>query len=96
MGTGLARGLDHSDSARFAFLLATPIILAAGIFKMPDLLGHLGDGIRGQALVAMVVAAVTAVFTVSFLVKYFKTRTLVPFGIYCVLFGFAMLIYTVS
>jgi undecaprenyl-diphosphatase len=96
MGTGLARGLDHSDSARFAFLLATPIILAAGIFKMPDLLGHLGDGIRGQAVVAMVVAAVTAVFTVSFLVKYFKTRTLVPFGVYCVLFGFAMLIYTVS
>ena len=96
MGTGLARGLDHSDSARFAFLLATPIILAAGIFKMPDLLGHLGDGIRGQAVVAMVAAAITAVFTVSFLVKYFKTRTLVPFGVYCVLFGLAMLIYTVS
>jgi undecaprenyl-diphosphatase len=96
MGAGLARGLDHSDSARFAFLLATPIILAAGIFKLPDLTGHLGDGIRGQALVAMVVAAVTAVFTVAFLVKYFKTRTLVPFGVYCLLFGFAMLIYTVS
>jgi undecaprenyl-diphosphatase len=96
MGTGVARGLDHSDSARFAFLLATPIILAAGIFKLPDLLGHLGDGIRGQAVVAMVVAAITAVFTVAFLVKYFKTRTLVPFGVYCVLFGFAMLIYTVS
>jgi undecaprenyl-diphosphatase len=96
MGTGVARGLDHSDSARFAFLLATPIILAAGIFKLPDLLGHLGDGIRGQALVAMVVAAITAVFTVSFLVKYFKTRTLVPFGVYCVLFGLFMLIYTVA
>ncbi len=40
MGAGLARGLDHSDSARFAFLLATPIILAAGLFKLPDLLGH--------------------------------------------------------
>jgi undecaprenyl-diphosphatase len=96
MGAGLARGLDHSDSARFAFLLATPVILAAGVFKLPDLLGHLGDGIRGQAVVAMVVAAVTAVFTVSFLVKYFKTRTLVPFGVYCLLFGLAMLIYTVS
>jgi undecaprenyl-diphosphatase len=96
MGAGVARGLDHSDSARFAFLLATPIILAAGIFKLPDLTGHLGDGIRGQALVAMAVAAVTAVFTVAFLVKYFKTRTLVPFGVYCLLFGLAMLIYTVS
>ena len=60
MGAGLARGLDHSDSARFAFLLATPIILAAGLVKLPDLVGHLGDGIRGQALVGMASAAVTA------------------------------------
>jgi undecaprenyl-diphosphatase len=94
MGAGLARGLDHSDSARFAFLLATPIILAAGIFKLPDLLGHLGNGIRGQAAVACAVAAVTAVFTVAFLVRYFKTRTLVPFAVYCLLFGLAMVIYT--
>jgi undecaprenyl-diphosphatase len=94
MGAGLARGLDHSDSARFAFLLATPVILAAGLFKLPDLLGHNGDGIRGQALVACAVAAVTAVFTVAFLVRYFKTRTLTPFAVYCLLFGLAMVIYT--
>jgi undecaprenyl-diphosphatase len=94
MGAGLARGLDHSDSARFAFLLATPIILAAGIFKLPDLLGHLGNGIRGQAVVACAVAAVTAVVTVRFLVGYFKTKTLTPFAFYCLLFGLAMLIYT--
>jgi undecaprenyl-diphosphatase len=94
MGAGLARGLDHSDSARFAFLLATPIILAAGLVKLPDLLGHQGDGIRGQALVACIAAAVTAVFTVAFLVRYFKTRTLVPFAVYCLLFGLGMVIYT--
>jgi undecaprenyl-diphosphatase len=98
MGTGLARGLDHSDSARFAFLLATPIILAAGIYKLPDLLGHLGEpgghSIRGQALVACAAAAITAVFTVTFLVKYFKTKTLIPFAVYCLLFGGAMVIYT--
>ncbi|MGD0452023.1 MAG: undecaprenyl-diphosphate phosphatase [Solirubrobacteraceae bacterium] len=96
MGAGLARGLDHSDSARFAFLMATPIILAAGIVKLPDLLGHLGNGIRGQALVACAVAAVTAVFTVRFLVGYFKTKTLTPFAVYCLLFGLAMVIYTQS
>jgi undecaprenyl-diphosphatase len=96
MGAGLARGLDHSDSARFAFLLATPIILAAGIFKISDLTGPLGNGIRGQALVACAAAAVTAVFTVAFLVRYFRTRTLIPFAIYCVLFGLAMVIYTAS
>jgi undecaprenyl-diphosphatase len=94
MGAGLARGLDHSDSARFAFLLATPVILAAGVFKLPQLLGHLGDGIRGQALVACAAAAVTALLTVRFLVGYFKTRTLTPFAVYCLLFGLAMVIYT--
>ena len=94
MGAGLARGLDHSDAARFAFLLATPVILAAGLVKLPDLLGHQGDGIRGQALVALVAAAITAVITVRFLVGYFKTRTLKPFAVYCLLFGLAMVIYT--
>jgi undecaprenyl-diphosphatase len=94
MGAGLARGMDHSDSARFAFLLATPIILAAGIFKLPDLLGHNGDGIRGQAAVACVTAAVVAYFTVAFLVRWFKTKTLIPFAVYCLVFGFAMVIYT--
>ena len=96
MGTGLARGLDHSDSARFAFLMATPIILAAAIFKMPDLLGPHGNGVRGQAAVACAVAAVTAVITVRFLVGYFKTRTLIPFAVYCVGFGVAMVIYTLG
>jgi undecaprenyl-diphosphatase len=94
MGAGLARGMDHSDSARFAFLLATPIILAAGLFKLPDLLGHLGNGVRGQSLVACASAAVASVFTVRFLTRYFKTRTLIPFAIYCLVFGGAMIIYT--
>jgi undecaprenyl-diphosphatase len=94
MGAGLGRGMDHSDSARFAFLLATPVILAAGIFKLPDLLGHNGDGIRGQALVACAVAAIVAVFTVRFLVSYFKTKTLIPFAVYCLVFGLGMVIYT--
>ncbi len=94
MTAGLVRGLDHEDSARFAFLLATPIILAAGIFKLPDLTGPLGDGVRAQAIVAALCAAATAVVTVRFLVTYFKTRTLVPFGLYCLLFGGAMVVYT--
>jgi len=94
MGAGLARGLDHQDSARFAFLLAAPIILAAGIYKLPDLLGPKGAGIRGQAIVAAIAAAVTAVFTVHFLLRFFKTRTLMPFAVYCLVFGSFMIIYT--
>ncbi len=96
IGAGLVRGLDHQDAARFAFLLATPIILAAGIFKLPDLTGHLGNGVRGQALVACITAAITAVFTVAFLMRWFRTRTLIPFAAYCLVFGAAMTIYTLA
>ncbi|HEX4034683.1 MAG TPA: undecaprenyl-diphosphate phosphatase [Solirubrobacteraceae bacterium] len=93
MGAGLSRGLDHSDAARFAFLLATPIILGAGIVKIGDLTGPHGAGVRGQALVACAVAAVAALFTVRFLVRWFRSRTLTPFAIYCLLFGAAMIAY---
>lgn len=93
MAAGLARGLDNYYAGRFAFLLATPIILAAGVYKIPDLTGHLGDGVRGAALIAAVVAAVFAVFTVHFLTRYLRRGNLIPFGIYCVLFGAAMIGY---
>jgi undecaprenyl-diphosphatase len=93
MATSLVRGLDNEDAAKFAFLLATPPILLAGLYKFSDLTGHLGNGIRGQAVLAAVAAAITAVITVHYLMRYFKTRNLIPFGIYCVLFGAAMIIY---
>jgi undecaprenyl-diphosphatase len=87
MVAGLLRGLDHDDAARFSFLLATPIILAAGIYKIPDLLGPLGDGIRAQMLVGSVCAGVASYLAVRFLVRWFTTRTLTPFGIYCLVGG---------
>jgi undecaprenyl-diphosphatase len=94
MTAGLVRGLDNADAARFGFLLATPPILAAGVYKLGDLTGPLGNGgVRGAAVVAAVFAAATAVVTVHFLTRYFKTRNLTPFGIYCLLFGAAMVIY---
>ena len=93
MATGLARGLDNSDAAKYSFLLATPIILAAGLYKLPDLTGPNGNGIRGAAVIAAVAAAITAVITVHFLMRYFKHGNLVPFGIYCLMFGGAMVIY---
>jgi undecaprenyl-diphosphatase len=94
MTTGLVRGLDNADSARFAFLLATPIILAAGIFKIGDLTGPLGDGVRGPALIAAGCAAIASVGATAFLMRYFRNRNLIPFGIYCIVFGSAMVVYT--
>jgi undecaprenyl-diphosphatase len=87
MVAGLARGLDHEDSARFSFLLATPIILAAGVYKLPDLLGHHGDGVRLQILAGSVAAGLAAYLSVRFLTRYFTTRTLLPFAIYCLVGG---------
>jgi undecaprenyl-diphosphatase len=87
MVAGLLRGLDHEDAAKFSFLLATPIIFAAGIYKVPDLAGHLGDGIRGQALVGSIFAGLAAYASVRFLMRFFETRNLLPFAIYCLTFG---------
>jgi undecaprenyl-diphosphatase len=93
MVAGLARGLSREDAARFAFLLATPVILAAGALKLPDLAGPLGSGIHGQILLASVLSGVGAYLSVRFLVRYLRTRTLTPFGIYCLIAGLGSLAY---
>ena len=93
---GLLRGLDHEDAARLSFMLATPIIFAAGIYKLPDLIGHNGDHIRGQVLVGSIAAGLASYAAIRFLTKYFETRTLTPFAIYCIVAGIAMTAYTLG
>ena len=80
-------GLNYEDSARFSFLLATPIIIAAGFYKLPDLIGSNGNGIIGQVLVGAIFAFIGCYFAVRFLDKYFRTKRLKPFAIYCLIFG---------
>jgi len=87
MGGGLMTGLSNEDAARYSFLLATPIIAAAGLLKLPDLFGSAGDGVRGQALVGALAAALTTYLAVKFLLKFFETNRLTPFGIYCIVMG---------
>jgi undecaprenyl-diphosphatase len=89
---GLWRGLDHEDAARFAFLLATPPILAAGVLKLPTLFGDAGANIHGQVVVGVVVTGVAAYLSVRYLVRYFRTRTLLPFAVYCLLVGGASIL----
>jgi undecaprenyl-diphosphatase len=93
MGGGLLVGLSHKDAARFAFLLATPIILAAAVLKLPELAGSQGNGVRGPALVGALCSALTAYLSVRFLMKYFETRTLIPFAVYCLCAGTACAVY---
>jgi undecaprenyl-diphosphatase len=87
MGGGLLVGLSNEDAARYAFLLATPIIGAAALLKLPDLFGADGRGVRGPALVGAVCAAATTYFAVKFLLRFFETNRLTPFGIYCLAAG---------
>lgn len=89
---GLYRGLSNENAMRFSFLLSTPVIFAAGLLKVPDLLGHLGNGIRGEVVAGSAAAVVTSLVSIIFLSRYFKTRTLRPFAIYSVLFGVASII----
>jgi undecaprenyl-diphosphatase len=93
MVSGMFRGLSRQDAARFSFLLSTPVILAAGVLKLPDLTGPLGKGIHGQVIVGSVLSGVGAYLSVRFLMKYFQTRTLTPFAVYCVVVGLASIIY---
>jgi undecaprenyl-diphosphatase len=89
---GLWRGLSHEDAARFAFLLATPVIFAAGVLKLPSLAGPAGDNIHGQVVVGAIITGVTAYLSVRYLVRYFETRTLTPFAIYCLIAGAASIV----
>jgi undecaprenyl-diphosphatase len=93
MAGGLLVGLTNKDAARFAFLLATPIIGAAALLKIPELLGSQGNGVRGQALVAALCAAATAYLSVRFLMRYFETSTLTPFAVFCVVEGICLSVY---
>ena len=93
MGGGLLAGLSNEDAARYAFLLATPIIGAAAVLKMPDLLGSQGDGVRGPAFVAALCAGLTAYLSVRFLMRYFETQRLTPFAWYCLTAGAAATVF---
>ena len=93
MGGGLLVGLSNEDAARFAFLLATPIIGAAAVLKLPELFGSQGNGVRGPALVGAICSAATAYLAVRFLMRFFETNRLTPFAAYCLIAGLACTIY---
>jgi undecaprenyl-diphosphatase len=95
MVSGMFRGLSRQDAARFSFLLSAPVILAAGVLKIPDLTGPLGAGIRGQVLFGSALSFIGAYLALRFLVRYFSNpaRTLTPFAIYCLVAGAGCFIF---
>jgi undecaprenyl-diphosphatase len=95
MVSGMFRGLSRQDAVRFSFLLSAPVILAAGVLKIPDLTGPLGNGVRGQVLVGSIVSGVGAYLALRFFVRWISdsSRTLAPFAIYCLVVGIGSAIY---
>lgn len=93
MVTGMLNGLSHEAAARFSFLLATPVILAAGALEIPKLLDPKYSADLPIAAIGGVVAGVAAFLSVKFLMKYFETNRLDPFAYYCVIAGTAAFLY---
>ncbi|MDE2514416.1 MAG: undecaprenyl-diphosphate phosphatase [Rhodospirillales bacterium] len=88
---GLLRGIDHEGAAHFSFLIATPIIFGATVLEVPKLL-HAGiaPGVLSHAIMAAIVAGITAFASTAFLMRYFRRNdawALDPFGYYCVIVG---------
>jgi undecaprenyl-diphosphatase len=95
MAGSLFFGLDNAAAARFSFLLATPVIGAAAVLQLPNIFSADEKSIRLAILAGSLSAAIAAYISVRFLVRYFQTRTLTPFAIYCVLAGVAYSIYLI-
>jgi undecaprenyl-diphosphatase len=89
MAGGLVAGLRHQEAARFSFLLATPIILAAGVLEVPQLFQ---SGVPlGTYLAATVLSGVVAYLSARFLIRYFRSGRLDPFAAYCAALGIVTL-----
>lgn len=89
---GLLVGLSHEEALRFSFLLATPIIGAAALLKLPELFRPGSRAALDNALLGAICAGVAAWVSIKILTRYFQTKTLTPFAIYCAAVGLLSLI----
>lgn len=87
MSAGLLSKLNHSVASDFAFLLSLPVIFGASIVKLPELFTTDANQLMGQIIAGSIVSFICTYISVTFLVRWFKTRTLYPFAIYCLIVG---------
>ena len=87
IGGGLLAGLRHQEAARFSFLLATPVILGAGLVELPELFKS-GVPVL-EYVAAAVLSGIAAYASARFLLRYFRSGRLDPYGWYCIGAGLA-------
>jgi undecaprenyl-diphosphatase len=95
MVAGLFFKLTHEEAARFAFMLATPVIGLAALLKVPSLFSKTNSDILGMAVLAAIVSGLCAFFSVRFLMRYFETKRLDSFGYYSLVAGLVALVVLV-
>lgn len=90
---GMIRGLSRKSSARYSFLMAVPVMLAAGVLavadllKIPDLLSQIPVYLAGFAA-----AAVVGYLSIRWLLRYLTRSSLYIFSVYCAVLGLSILI----
>ena len=89
IGGGLIAGLRHQEAARFSFLLATPTILGAGVVEVPQL--FTGGVPVGEYVLAAVLSGIAAYISARYLIRYFRSGRLDPYGFYCITAGLVSL-----
>ncbi len=94
MVAGLLFELDHENAARYSFLLATPVILAAGLLEAPKLFAPEAHLVLVEAICGGIAAGIAAYLSVAFLMRYFRSNDLRPFGWYCVVVGIVSFVLT--
>jgi len=83
---GLSVRLSHEDAARYSFLLGTPLIAAAGLLEVPQLLGQ-STQTWIYIIIGVILSGIAAFLSTRFLTRYFEKGRLTPFAIYCWAFG---------
>jgi undecaprenyl-diphosphatase len=92
IAAGLLAGLSYEQASRFSFMLATPVIGLAALLKVPTLLKPEARAMLHMTIASALVAGICAYLSTRFLMRYFRSHRLGPFGWYCIVFGISALV----
>jgi undecaprenyl-diphosphatase len=88
---GLMRGIKRQDSARFSFLLSTPVVLGASVFEARKLV--MSNEVELDLFITGVIASAAAgYFAIKYLLRFLQNHSLVPFACYRFFLAFVIIL----